>query len=392
MGPSRLGYDLHDRKLVINENEAQLVRHMFSRYLELGSGQLLVAELAAQGIRSKPRINRHGREYGHRGISRGALYAILKNRLYAGEVVHKQCRYPGQHDAVIDRDLFEAVQQRLETARVDRRTQVNAKEASLLAGKLFDRAGARMSPSHSCKGGKRYRYYVSQSGGSATSAQPVWRVSASDIEQRVIILLVELIAQATTRAMAAGRLTGEQTEQLDESVANANAVLHGLPDGRQRKLVGTLISRIRLSEADLQIEADLSSIDPAFANDSSTSTTVPISAVRTGKLMKLVIPSGAKADASRKDPALIKLVVQSLSLRAALIAHDQATTFEVLARSLGFSREHAADLLRIGYLAPDIISGIIEGRQPDKLTRTSLIKMPCLPLAWAEQRAALGFA
>jgi len=137
-GPVPLGYRLQDRKLFLDEQETEKVRYIFTRYLELGSGRLLVTELDHQGIRSKPRRNKHGREYGNVTIGRGALYAILQNRLYVGEVSHKGQNYPGQHEGIINREMFDAVQLRIEQSRVERRLGVNADQPSLLAGLLWD--------------------------------------------------------------------------------------------------------------------------------------------------------------------------------------------------------------------------------------------------------------
>jgi site-specific DNA recombinase len=154
-GPVPLGYDPADRKLIINEQEAAIVRHMFRRYLELGSGRVLATELERDGIHSKPRTNRHGRNYGNAPTTHGAIYAILKNRLYLGEVVHKGQVYPGQHDGIIDHDLFDAVQQKLAEAVVDRLHGTKAAEPSLLSGLMRDGHGRLLSPSHAVRLGKR---------------------------------------------------------------------------------------------------------------------------------------------------------------------------------------------------------------------------------------------
>lgn len=149
-----LGYDVQERKLVPNREEAKLVRHMFQRYLELGSGRELAIELALQGVVGKTRINKHGRQTGGLPMTRGAIYWILKNRLYVGEVAFKGQIYPGQHEAIIDRELFEAAQRQMDAGRVERKLQTNADQPSLLAGIIWDELGRRMSPSH---GGKRVK-------------------------------------------------------------------------------------------------------------------------------------------------------------------------------------------------------------------------------------------
>ena len=119
-GTVPLGYDVKDRKLVINETEAKLVRHIFARYAELGSVTLLQAELDAHGHRSKRREGAGGLITGGRPFSRGILYLLLQNRLYRGEVAHKGNVYPGQHEAIVEADLWTRVQETLAASRRDR--------------------------------------------------------------------------------------------------------------------------------------------------------------------------------------------------------------------------------------------------------------------------------
>lgn len=391
-GPVPLGYDLRDRRLIINEREAATVRHIFNRYLALKSGRLLVAELETNGIRSKHRTDRHGKAYGGKIISRGAVYIMLQNRLYVGEVVHKGRCYPGQHAGIIDAELFDEVQRNLELGRVERRTRSNAKEASLLAGLLRDAYGRRMSPSHVCKQAKRYRYYVSQNDGDAARAQPAWRITACEIESLVIALLRQAIDEARNAAVNAGSLGSEQVMEVDECVADTRVLLGTPHDPRTRQLVATLISGITLAEDQVRVSTNLASLGPAFALEAERIAVAPINCVRTTKQVKLILPAPTRASDTYRDPALVKLVVQGQSLRATVDQHQAASSFDELAEALGYSREHAADLPRIGFLAPDIISAIIDGRQPNDVTRTELIKMPRLPLDWQCQRAALGFA
>jgi site-specific DNA recombinase len=157
-----LGYDVQDRKLVVNQAEAETVTFIFERYQALKSVRLLKAELDRRCIVSKLRKRDNGPSRGGQPLGRGALYAMLSNRLYRGEIVHKDVSHPGQHDAIVDETLFNEVQQTLATNRVDRERGTNAEEPSLLAGLLFDADGHRMTPTHASKKGVRYRYYVSK--------------------------------------------------------------------------------------------------------------------------------------------------------------------------------------------------------------------------------------
>jgi hypothetical protein len=162
-GTVPLGYDVKDRKLVINKAEARTVVDIYRRYLKLKTVRALQTELDDAGIRSKRRVRPDGREAGNQRFSQGALYLLLQNRPYRGEATHKGSAYPGEHAAIVDRPLWDAVQAALANNRVQRATGANTKAPSLLTGLLFDEAGERLTPTWSVKKGTRYRYYVSTS-------------------------------------------------------------------------------------------------------------------------------------------------------------------------------------------------------------------------------------
>ena len=146
-----LGYDVAERKLVVNPAEADAVRSIFDRYVELGTVSALQPELRRKGILSKCRKDVSGRCSGGRSITRGALYFMLRNRIYRGEIVHKGTAYPGEHQAIIDTELWDRVQQKLDANRRDHELGVRAEEPSLLAGLMVDTDGELMTPTHAVK-------------------------------------------------------------------------------------------------------------------------------------------------------------------------------------------------------------------------------------------------
>jgi DNA invertase Pin-like site-specific DNA recombinase len=160
-GPVPLGYAAVDKKIVVVPAEAEVVRTIFGRYLELGSVRALAEDLDRRGIRSKPRRLLNGRSIGGGRFGVGALAYLLKNRFYVGEVVYRGDVHRGEHGPILDRALFEAVQGRLAAQKVARRCRLRGSPA-LLSGRIFDEGGNRMSPTHANKCGARYRYYISQ--------------------------------------------------------------------------------------------------------------------------------------------------------------------------------------------------------------------------------------
>jgi site-specific DNA recombinase len=187
-GMPPLGYDVRDRKLIVNDDEARTVIHIFRRYLELKSVRALGDELASEGIRSKRRTHADGTTYGAYKLSRGALYLMLQNRIYRGEITHKGNAYPGEHQAIIEQPLWDEVQAALAKNRVERATGTRSSHPSLLTGLVFDQNGERLTPTHAVKKGTRYRYYVSSSlvTGAQGSRDHGRRIPAGNLESLVI--------------------------------------------------------------------------------------------------------------------------------------------------------------------------------------------------------------
>ncbi len=183
-----LGYDVRDRKLVVNREEVSTLLHIFKRYIELRSVRALKVELDAAGIRSKHRTFADGTVYGGHKLSRGALYLMLQNRIYRGEITHKGNAYPGEHKAIVEKAIWDKVQAILAENRVDRATGAGAKYPSLLGGLVFDDSGEPLTPTHTVKKGTRYRYYVSKSliTGAAKDHLQGRRIPAGNLESLVI--------------------------------------------------------------------------------------------------------------------------------------------------------------------------------------------------------------
>jgi hypothetical protein len=220
-----LGYDVKDRKLIVNEDEATLVRSLFNRYLELGCVSLLKIRLDEEGLKSKVRTSAAGTKSGGTSFARGGLYKILSNRIYLGEITHKGQFHPGEHEGIVPRELWDRVETQLRSDNQGRRNGLKAESSSLLAGLLEDAQGNRLTPSHTVKNGKRYRYYVTQSTvGKAKDAHVSFvRLAAYEIESQVLSRLAAFLqsqkevmdqlgvsedgAEAIQRLLAAGQNT-----------------------------------------------------------------------------------------------------------------------------------------------------------------------------------------
>src|SRR6202047_2968313 len=199
-----LGYETHERRLIVNQSEAETVREIFRRYLELGCVRLLIEELNRRGIRSKVRVARNGEPSGGNSFFRGALYVLLSNPIYIGEIRHKGVCHPGLHEPIVDRELWEKTQLLLRSQAVRGRSRTKA-VASPLMGRLFDERGQSLTPSHAVKGERRYRYYVSRSliKGTTDSAGCGWRLPAPKIERIVAASACQILSDRTGIVAAA---------------------------------------------------------------------------------------------------------------------------------------------------------------------------------------------
>jgi hypothetical protein len=182
------GYELKDRELVVNPAGADQVRHIFRLYLELGCVSRLKDHLQQAGIHSQRRVSKKGLISGCAVYSRGALYKMINNRIYVGEITHKGTVHLGRHEPIIERELWNQVHQHMKSNLQAERTRPRATTSSLLTGILFDQDGNRFTPSHAAKGGRRYRYYVSQSENSKSLRFP-----ASEIEHVVVSEIRQLL-------------------------------------------------------------------------------------------------------------------------------------------------------------------------------------------------------
>ena len=185
---------------MINEPEAEQIRQIYQRYLVLGSVRLLKQELDQQGVVSKVRLSRKGSNSGGKSFSRGALYELLSNPIYIGEIRHKQEHHPGQHEPILEGGIWQQVQQRLGNAARRGSDSISKAPASPLAGKVFDEHGEPLYTQGAAKGGKRYRYFVSRGlvRGPAAQSNHGWRVPAPELERMVLSGARSIMADQAT--------------------------------------------------------------------------------------------------------------------------------------------------------------------------------------------------
>jgi len=401
-GVPPLGYRVQDRKLVLVDNEAELVRSIFRRYAELGSVRLLKAELEDQGRKSKSWTSAAGRVIGGKPFSRGALYLILQNRIYRGEIVHKGQSHPGVHPPIIDQPLWDAVQAQLTGNSGGRSAGTGTCQPSLLAGMLFDTDGHRMTPSYAAKQGRRYRYYVSRPliTEHQTKRSTGLRLPAAEVEQLVISRVRQWLLDPGNIYQATQLPDLSAQRRLVAGAAEIGKSWPELPGTRQRAVLTRLIERIDVGSDQIDIHfrptrlaplLDIATPLPSATDDETQILSVPIRLRRTGREITMRIDGTDPFATAKPDARLIKLLIRARRLNAALV-NSNGVPFAALAKREGVSPSYFTRLVRLSYLAPDITQAILDGRQPRDLTADKLLAHSRLPLAWHEQRSALGFA
>ena len=405
-GNPPLGYDVRDRKLVVNEPEAERVRHIFRRYAELRSVLALQKDLDAAGIVSKNRVDRFGAARGGKPLARGALYLMLQNRIYRGEIVHKDKAYPGLHEPIVDEPLWNAVQAALAENRVERAVRSTAAAPSLLAGLVYDDSGERMSPTHANKKGRRYRYYVSQSlikKGRTKASKGACRCPAADLERLVEDRICALLRDESAMLEVAGAASVSTRKSLIEHAADLAYRWSALPVSDKRAIVRALVERVDLRPATVDVTVHTTVLPEVVKPDLDIRRlpgtlegpvrvlSVPAQLRRTGMETKLVI-RGARGDdrPRRSDRSLLRLIATAHRFNE-LVTTGAGGSVSELAIRAGVSRSYFSRIFRLSFLAPEITKAIIQGRQPSELSAIKLMGAGQLETTWSDQRRQLGF-
>ena len=394
-GTVPLGYDWCGRRLLVNPAEAATVRDIFERYLRLRSVPLLKEELIRDGIVSKVRVSKKGDQSGGQPFGRGALYELLANPIYVGEVRHRKVRHPGQQQAIVDKAVWEEVQERLRKQAAHHRTLDGKVGSSPLAGKLFDENGEPLYACGANKGARRYRYYVSRKvvQRSEEKTKNGWRLPALEIERAVATACRQMLGDRPAiaanlqeagvpigdlpPALEAAKTKGEQLEHESSGVAGS---------------LRNLIDRVQLESRGIRVSLNLKRLiaDPIDTRDPASLTMtrfIPTEMKRRGVELSLVI-EGETPAAKRPDPSLLKAIARGHRWFHELASGRTASIREIERRE-GVYDSYVRRLIPLALLAPDIVQSICDGSQPATLTAEALKHTAPLPLEWTKQRQIL---
>jgi len=376
-GPVPLGYDVVDRKLVVNEEEADTVRLVFERQQHVDTLTALVDDLEQRGVRTKRRLCRNGRALGDIPFRSGALRYLFGNPIYIGKVRHGAEIVPGLHQAIVDPAIWHASQRKLDQAKPRPRTGY----VSPLAGRIRDGEGRKLIAAHAIKGGKRYRYYVSKTKDAAGAR----RLPAGDVEALVRRELIAFLQDhaGLSRALGGLSLSAESSGQIAALVTRI-----ALPGGLS-EIVRNLSALVHVDDAKVEISIDRPALGqilgmqiPEGCLDDPHRLTVPATLKRRGHELRLVDQS-KHAGMTNRDQALIRLLVRGWQAWSILESEDGLDETK---------RRELSRFARLRFLAPDIVTAILDGRQPVELTARKLMRTGNLPMNWPAQRQVLDFS
>lgn len=371
-GTPPLGYEIKDRQLVVNETDAETVRLIYRRYLELGCVRSLAMNLLGNGIVSKVTVSKRGRQHGGQSFGRGALYHLLRNKLYRGEITHKGQAYPGQHPAIVPAELWDEVQRALAANRSQHLRARAERVTHLLSGRLRDDAGNPMIPTYSRKAnGQQYRYYVSQGllDPAKGTTGSVSRVPAEAIER--------LVEDEVFR-----RLSPAEQKRWKSSALADRA-------DRLRMLVVMIVVREREIEIGLSDEVDRAGAETVPGSGLEGGERViklPVAVKVTAGGKSIVTLDGRDPEESRFDRALLRAVARANHWRELLETGAARSAYD-LARREGCRVSYVQRHLPLAFLAPDIVEAILAGRQPRSWMLADLVADQA-SMSWAGYRPA----
>jgi site-specific DNA recombinase len=373
-----LGYDVRNRHLVVNQAEAATVREIFRCYLELGNVRLLRAELDRRGSRSKVRVANNGIQSGGRSFHRGALYTVLRNPIYIGQIRHKGLCHPGEHQAIIEMDMWERVQTLLSARRTRGTERTTKSTRSPLTKKLFDESGDRLTPSHAVKGTRRYRYYVSHrlTQGRANQPSRGWRLPAAEIE-RIVAGAARCILDDGNAILDAVQAAEIASNEIPEIMHSANTWSRRLESPAECSLaLAELVDRVELSSDGIRLALKVPTrlahpAAPEMHASITVSRFVPMQIKRRGVELRLVMNSN-RGKAQNADPALLKAIARAHRWFDDLVTGRVSSMAEIGKRE-GLPKNYVSWLIRLAFLAPEIVEAIVQGNHPPELTAQALI-------------------
>ncbi|MFK7903100.1 MAG: recombinase family protein [Nitratireductor sp.] len=406
-----LGYQVEDKKLFINKEEAKTVESLYLRYLELGSVTELSKEALTNGLVGRSLLSKNNTPRKTNPFGRGNLYHLLSNPIYLGKVKHHDQIYDGQHEAIIEVSIWDAVQQKLKANASNRLSTTNATSPNLFTGLLHDEAGESLSPTHTNKKGKRYFYYVSKTSANhnvkdvlvknkSTNEKTTWRLSAPYLDKTVLQILKSHL-QSPLKLSKLINFDGMSVDNQTAIIEAAKSLVIKLTNSqitKQKEILQSIIDRVVLTQTQIIIHIKAGAIfqsKPAKQNEDQIQEpnikTIQCAhqLKKRGVEAKLILVSDDQS-IRNPDKNLIMLIAKA-NLWLTQLSDGSANTITELAKQLNEDRNEISRFLPLAFLSPKITQAILHGAQPINLTSERLRRITNLPMDWDEQSRILGF-
>lgn len=396
-----LGYDLNDRKLVPNPGEAAIIRTIFEIYTRCGTVCALKEELDRKDLRTRKRTTERPdgshRTTGGIRFGTGHLYWILRNPIYIGMIRHRGELHPGEHEPLIARELWNEVQRQLSANAVARRSGKRATNSSLLAGRIFTSDGRRLTPSHTVKGTRRYRYYATTGN---SPSNPAIRLPAPALEA--------LVADTVSSWFGDPHAVLDWLRPHTEDIPNLEAALERAKrlacariekadDGSLGLDLPSLIERVDLDEGRIKISVSSAALASALQIDCGVNAVADPLVIeqafdlkRKGREQKLVVSSLTGSNGS-PEPRLLSALVRARKWFNKVKSREVDSIAD-LARAEKVNRAWISNQLGLAFLAPDITEAVLNGTQPVALTLDRLVEIANTSSDWSLQRQAFRAA
>ena len=395
-GGVALGYDASAGKLTVNPHEAQIVRQIFQRFLELRSMSELRKDLRKSGFTSKQSTSRAGLVHGGRNFTWTPLNHILTNPLYRGMIRNHDQLHPGRHEAIIEPALFDEVQRVVKEVAAGERAKRALAHPALFRSIIFDASGERMYPTHTKRKTKKFRYYAARYAVTSKNrghAKNLLRVSAPALEKYVV---QELASRFRDKTWITSNLPPLRSLKAIHGHAHNLAIEVSGQLSTNSGIIRKLVRRIELGKETIVIELNrawvLERLEVRFPKNAAPVSHSPIRIEIAGHGLRCGQDMKIKKEGPDRSPQPDHRMVQEV-LRGIrwfnYIATGKFKSAGEIASFEGCSQALVSERMRLAFLAPDIVEAIIKGHQPASLTNAKLRRLCPLPDSWEQQRRLL---
>jgi site-specific DNA recombinase len=387
-GVCPIGYDRdpdpQSRTLIVNQTEAARVMKLFELYKKFGCVRSVEQEAKKLNLRSKRQVYTTGRIAGDKPFTRGQIYHILRNPIYLGLIRHKDQTWPGQHNAIIGQDLWNQVQEKLTAASLRKRGGTVSKDQANLTGKLFDESGDRLTPTHTIKSGRKFRYYVSNRLITNGTDPSGLRLSAPKLEKQIAIIIADHLEDRVKNYTLTLAPQLHETKRLQKQATALITDLNSKGLNQNSDLINTVLLRFDVLQVKLNAKplAEKLGIIIEDLSPELIGFEVPWKLKRRGVENKIIVGDPAP----EPDQTLIRVLAHAHQWVRDMKKGDP---LKVVALKQGVTPAYIRTRSKLAFLSPKIQQAIMSGTFPSEFTTNRILSMK-IPCDWQHQNTLFG--